>query len=282
MKNILPKTKLNKTYKLVAKSLVLAIFFNLAMYASYVYGEQSSGTPESNSTSYIQSLYTDLQTSNYGSDTTSPDWGTYWNRVKTAAQFTPSGTATASNVNKGKTFYGPDRTLQTGTDAPGYCPTQQYYDSYGAPVTQNTNCTDTLTWTTPTDGIAGTEKKDPRSGLIWSNLLLNSAGTVTFSLITNTTFSWDASAASNIAVGGKTATQLCSERGNGWRLPTQKEIMQAYINGAAFNLSMTWNLYFWSSTESGETTAWYSLLSTGTTYSIVKTTANRQVRCVRG
>ncbi|MEI6054087.1 MAG: DUF1566 domain-containing protein [Candidatus Saccharibacteria bacterium] len=279
MKRLLPKNRLNKTYKLVAKSLVLTVFISLAMYASYVYGEQSSGAPESNSTSYIQSLYSNLQTSGYGSDTAAPDWGTYWNRVKTAAQFTPSGTATASNVNKGKTFYGPDRTLQTGTDAPGYCPTQQYQDNYGAPVTQTANCTNIYTWTTPADGITGTNKQDPQSGLIWSNPLLNSAGTVTFSTTANSPFSWDASAANNVAVGGKTATQLCSERGNGWRLPTQKELMIAYIGGSNFNLVQP-GQYYWSVTENSGSVSWATALSNGYTYADAKVNSH-PVRCVR-
>jgi len=47
--------------------------------------EQSGFSPESGVTSYIKSLYTTLQGLNYGFDTDDPDWGTYWNRIKTAA-----------------------------------------------------------------------------------------------------------------------------------------------------------------------------------------------------
>lgn len=268
-----------KNYKVGIGVITLALVFSLAMWASYAYGEQVGGTPESGSTSYIKSLYTDLQSSGYGSDTASPDWGTYWNRLKTAAQFAPTGTATATNVTKGKTFYGSDRNLQTGTEAPGYCQTQAYHDSYGAPVTQTTNCTDTVTWTVPSGSIAGTEKQDPRSGLIWSNALLNSTGTVTFSPTTNTSWSWDASAAANVAVGNKTAITLCPSMGNGWRMPAQKELMQAYMDGSNFNLSQPANS-FWSATETSSTDAWDVNLSSGYTNYKAKTNTD-QVRCVR-
>lgn len=269
-----------KNYKVGIGVIALALVFSLAMWASYAYGEQVGGAPESGSTSYIQSLYTSLQTSGYGSDTASPDWGTYWNRLKTAAQFAPTGTATAANVVSGKTFYGSDRTQQTGTQpTPGVCPTQAYHDNYGAPVTQTANCTDTVTWTVPSGSIAGTEKQDPRSGLIWSNALVNTAGTATFSSTTNSTWSWDASAATNIAVGNKTAITLCSAMGNGWRLPAQKELMQAYIDGSNFNLSQPAS-DFWSATEYSSTGAWYAFLGNGSTLDRNKTNTN-QVRCVR-
>ena len=269
-----------KNYKVGIGVIALAIVISLAMWASYAHGEQVGGAPESGSTSYIKSLYTALQTAGYGSDINTPNWGTYWNRISTSAQWTPSGTATAADVASGKTFYGTNRTQQTGTQpTPGVCPTQAYHDSYGAPVTQTTNCTNTLTWTVPSGSIAGTEKQDPRSGLIWSNAIVNTAGTATFSPTTNTAFSWDASHANNIAVGNKTAITLCSAMGNGWRLPAQKELMQAYIDGSNFNLSQPGN-YFWSATEFSSTAAWTAYLSSGNTYYNTKTTTY-QVRCVR-
>ena len=238
-----------KQYKVGIGVIALALTFSLSMWASYAYGEQSAGTSESGSISYIKSLYTGLQTSGYGSDSATPDWGAYWNRIKTAAQWVPTGTVTAADVVSGKTFYNNNRTLQTGTlPAPGNCSTQQYYDSYGAPVTQTTNCTNSVSWTVPSGSIAGTEKQDPISGLIWSNALLRSGSTVVFSSTANTVWSWDASADDNKAVGNKTAITLCSGMGNGWRLPTQKELMQAYIDGSAFNLTQPAN-GFWSLTQ---------------------------------
>ena len=280
--------------------------------SSHAYAEQSIGTPDSGVTSYTKSLYTTLQAAGYGSDTNTPDWGTYWNRISTAAQWAPSGTAAAGDVISAKTFYGSSRTQATGTFSPsastatpaevvtgktfvgstgaqqtgtyippayGNCPTQAYHDSYGAPVTQTTNCTASITWTTASPSYTGDDKKDPVSGLVWSQALLNSAGTVTFTTGAPSAWSWDASAANNNAVGTKTASQLCSDRGNGWRLPTQKELMQAYIDGSNFNLTQPAR-YYWSANQYDSTDAWYVALGNGYTLNVSMVSTD-SVRCVR-
>ena len=249
-----------------------------------VYGEQGGNSPTSPTTSYIKTVYDTLQTAGYGTDTNTPDWGTYWNRIATASQWVPSGaTASTTDVLSGKTFYGNSRTLQTGTGqaglAVGSCSTQAYHDSYGAPVTQTTNCVNNVTWTTADPAVTGDDKKDPRSGLVWSRALLNSAGTVTFTTGAPSSWTWDASGTNNIAVGNKTASQLCSDRGNGWRLPTQKELMQAYIDGSYFNLSQT-SYDFWSATEYDSTPAWVVYLDAGIAGYGSKTNTS-YVRCVR-
>jgi len=66
-----------------------------------------------------------------------------------------------------------------------------------------------------------------------------------------------------------------------WRLPTQKELMQAYINGAANNLPNPDHDY-WSSTErySHAGYAWLVYLTNGYTYYTDKTTPF-YARCVR-
>jgi hypothetical protein len=66
-----------------------------------------------------------------------------------------------------------------------------------------------------------------------------------------------------------------------WRLPTQKELMLAYINGAGNNLPNA-NGYHWSSTEfySSQSIAWSVSLGRGYTYSATKSN-NYYVRCVR-
>jgi hypothetical protein len=84
----------------------------------------------------------------------------------------------------------------------------------------------------------------------------------------------------NAAVGGKSASQLCSERGNGWRLPTQKELMQAYIDGSNWNLTNPAN-YFWPFTENDDTYAWIVNLGAGYTNLTNKATGTYYVRCVR-
>lgn len=183
------------------------------------------------------------------------------------------------NIKSGNTIFGVAGTYP----APSSCSTQQYHDSYGASVTEVTNCS--LTWTTASvpvtgdDSLAGRGGYDPRTGLVWSQLLYNNAGTVTFSATLNSIWSWNASAANNIAVGSKTASQLCSERGGGWRLPVQKELMQAYIDGSYWNLTQPSN-YFWSVTEFDASNAWSVRLHYGTTATPTKTSPS-QVRCVR-
>ena len=93
-------------------------------------------------------------------------------------------------------------------------------------------------------------------------------------------WSWDGTTdADSVAVGSKTASLLCSERGNGWRLPTEKELMLAYIDGSYWNLTNPAN-NFWSATGTSATNAYYTSLSNGTTGSTTKT-SSYYVRCVR-
>jgi len=109
-----------------------------------------------------------------------------------------------------------------------------------------------------------------------SGTLTKTAGTGDDTIVFSSTNSKDTN---STAVGGKTASQLCSDRGNGWRLPTQKELMLAYIDGAYWNLTQPSNGY-WSATESSSTSAYYVNLYNGSTGSYGKTSANN-VRCVR-
>ncbi|NCU29538.1 DUF1566 domain-containing protein, partial [Candidatus Saccharibacteria bacterium] len=71
----------------------------------------------------------------------------------------------------------------------------------------------------------------------------------------------------------------CSDRGAGWRLPTQKELLQAYIDGSNYNLVAA-AAYHWSATVYSVTYAWYTYLSLGSTGGNLKGNA-AQVRCVR-
>lgn len=226
-----------------------------------VQAEQSSGSLESGVTSYIKTIYTSLVTLNQGSDAAGSwgDWGGYWNRIHAVTSYLP-----ASMVN------------------------QVYHDSYGAPVTETTNYS--LTWTTNPTPVTGDDNKagrgglDPRTGLTWSMLLLRTGTTVGFASTTNTPFSWGATHANNIGItapvaGNRTAIQLCADQGNGWRLPTQKELMQAYIDGSYWNLTQPSN-FFWSVTEVSASNAWDVYLTTGNTNNNTKT-STYQVRCVR-
>lgn len=62
-------------------------------------------------------------------------------------------------------------------------------------------------------------------------------------------FNYIVSGQNNIVASSKTAESLCSEKGNGWRLPTKDELIEAYNHGAVDNLSQFHNV-FWSSSVS--------------------------------
>ena len=238
-----------------------------------VSAETFPGGTDNGKTSRIKQLTDELATLGYGSTSNTPDWGANWNRISTSAKWTPNGDTTPSDVAEGKTFYSNNRTQQTGTKpSVGVCPTQSWHDSAGAKAD---NCG--LTWTTPAPTQAGDDKKDPNTGLVWSKCLVNNAGANDFSPNTScATYSWDDTFANN---SSRTAIQLCSDRGAGWRLPTQKELLQAYIDGSNYNLVAA-ATYHWSATEYSVTLAWGTNLSTGGTGTILKGNAS-QVRCVR-
>ena len=69
-------------------------------------------TPDSGSTSRLRELYDSLVDLGYGVET--GEWGTIWNRIKSAAEWTPSGDVTADDVKAGVTFYGSSRDQETG------------------------------------------------------------------------------------------------------------------------------------------------------------------------
>ena len=85
--------------------------------------------------------------------------------------------------------------------------------------------------------------------------------------------------ADNADADGNGATGMETD----WRLPTQKELMQAYIDGAANNI-VNPGYNFWSSTEnySSQSYAWIVYLFYGDTATSTKdVSASYYVRCVR-
>jgi hypothetical protein len=120
--------------------------------------------------------------------------------------------------------------------------------------------------------------RDKITGLWWSKRQAsgawNTAWNTCVTTLNNTTYAGNSVAGYN----GQT----------GWRLPTQKELMEAYTHGIRSAASTNWiteshfNSYFWSgsSVSSGTTSAWYVHLAYGATNSGSKTNAY-QVVCVR-
>ena len=279
MKKFLSNPKLNKAFYVV---FVLVLMASFSLVIKQVKAEQSGGSPESGATSKIKTIYDSLTALSHGSDAAGGwgDWGAYWNRIRSAGEWIPNGTVTVTDVKSGKTFYDDSRVQKTGTSVDASsCATQQWYDGH-ASATQLNNCS--LTWTAAAPPVAGDDVKnlDPRTGLIWSQYLRNNVGVVEFVPAGGSTWSWNGTTdPDSIEVGGKTASQLCSERGNGWRLPSEKELMQAYIDGSFWNLTNP-AATFWSRTEYSATDAFYTTLNTGYTNNGTKTNSN-YVRCVR-
>lgn len=271
--------KLNVIIPIIAVAIILG-FVSI----SYVLAEKpTDDTPESGATSYIKATYDSIVALGHGSVAAGAwgDWGSYWNRIRSAAEWVPSGDAETVDVVSGKTYYKDSRTQGTGVrEVASSCSTQAYHDNHASATPAN-NCS--KTWGADAS-VPGAEKKDPVTGLIWSNLLKRNGTVIEFSPTTNTTFSWDASHANNIGItapvaGSRTAAQLCADQGNGWRLPTQKELMQGYIDGSYWNLTQP-SYSFWSLSESTSTYAWFVALNSGNTNTFNKN-YTYQVRCVR-
>lgn len=147
-------------------------------------------------------------------------------------------------------------------------------------------------------GDTGANAKDEATGLIWSYPLTGLTGaswdTETDTAVltegcvpdgncaywdTDTYYSWDNSNSNN---DGSTAQQLCSNH-EGWSLPHQKQLMQAYIDGSYGNLEPSGvGRYYWSATTVSNVAdlAWGVYLSVGLTGYGNKHDSSL-VRCVR-
>jgi hypothetical protein len=127
-------------------------------------------------------------------------------------------------------------------------------------------------------GDSGADAKDESTGLVWS-LPCNGSACASFSDSTPLVYSWDSSGGNN---GSRTAIQLCSDH-SGWFLPTQRQILQGYINGSygTVEAAGTTRAYWSSTTQSADpTNAYFGRFSTGSGNPAAKTGSNN-VRCVR-
>jgi hypothetical protein len=90
------------------------------------------------------------------------------------------------------------------------------------------------------------------------------------------TLEWGA--VSDTEMSWKAAKKWCAKQGEGWRLPTRVELVQAFDEGILTGDDR----WFWSSTEASNNAAlaWYVVLSYGGT-DVNNKTNGGYVRCVR-
>jgi hypothetical protein len=144
-------------------------------------------------------------------------------------------------------------------------------------------------------GEPGAYRKDTNTGLVWSNLATSTSktwfwanncyepGTATYNpggcTSGDLTGCGCVKKSTSIVIG---TTVGCESLDDGlWRTPTQKELMQAYIDGSWGNLSSA-DSYFWSATTFSNNTyyGWVVYLYSGYTLPTNKPNTNK-VRCVR-
>lgn len=286
--------------------------------ATGVLAEQSASTPESGAISRIKAIYDSLVTLGYGSDTASGwgDWGAMWNRIRSAAEWTPDGTASTDDVLAGEIFYAGSRSPLTGTLA---LSGDALVSDVASGKTFYSNSLTQLTGTAPAPfdyslqslatmddyggtyhgeesewvGISGSPfseyadfslesgvvKQDTRTGLIWT---VSSTSTLSneFTL-----------ASDGERPTGGNAIAFCEALNTGtyggidsWYLPTQKELMQAYLDGIySQDVSFGGENYFWSSSAVSDfaDSAWYMEFQFGfVDYDWMSNGAEYSVRCV--
>ncbi len=251
--------KNNKKY-IVGSILSLVVVFsvmtilNNILKANQTYAEQSGGSPESNSNSRLTVLYDNLNNANAGQENINSgekDWGQKWNRIRSA-----------SLEN-----YGLHKKLD--------CATQLHYAGHND-SSKNSFCSNKKRWSkvTGTNYDDQIDKRDDSTGLMWSYVLSNN--------YSQPVSSYNTAPADYISINWSQAKTACQNLGDGnWRLPTQTELMQAYVDGAYFNLTNAGSGSRWSASESNSSNAWYIYWSNGYVTYQNKSYGNSQVVCVR-
>jgi len=91
--------------------------FGLWQIGSTALAEQTGSSPESGATSRIKTIYDSLSSLSHGSDVAGGwgDWGSMWNRIRSAGEWVPAGDASEADVVAGKVFYKDTRTPKTGS-----------------------------------------------------------------------------------------------------------------------------------------------------------------------
>lgn len=267
--------------------IVLGFFLLLTLVFSYrhiqiVRAEQSGSSPESGATSRLVTLANALASLSYGSTASGSwgDWGTSWNRIYSAAT-KPFNDAVARTLkNGGNTDYPQSVGGVDDYNNNGVIPADSYQSSWTTCNVGNNYCG---------TGRSVAEKQEVNTGLVWSPRISSAA---TWFNANNCQYpnalpGDDGVCNTHGEVACKCVKLTSSKTGceayddGNWRLPTQKEIMMAYIDGSWAQLTNAANTY-WSSTTLSTATqlSWYTSQNNGHTRTTTKTD-NSSVRCVR-
>lgn len=265
---------------------ILGVFLGLMTLALgrqflVVQAEQSGGSPTAGSDSRIKQLTDALVSANYGSTDSGSwgDWGDYWNRINSAAR-APFNDAKARGLTNGGNANFPQNVGGIHDDTT--LPTGSYQSTWTVCNSGNSYCG---------TGDSNAEKRDENTGLVWSTRTSASANWFTANNCqqpSNGVAPTGPNACTSNGDEGCKCVKLtssktgCEALGDGnWRLPYQKEMMMAYIDGSGPQLSNS-AAYHWSSTTltTVTQTAWFTTLSTGLTANLTKTNSY-SFRCVR-
>lgn len=243
--------------KLNSLEIILLLIIAVLSLGIFVVGdtlaEQSSDTPESGEDSILKETYDNLKGLGYGSENGS--YGGMWNRIISAANWVPEAGISEEDVKSGVEFYEGSRTLKTGSMKVIDWEKQSLLQSdYLEPVDYGETSSWIKTNTSPEVWY------DEVTGLYWSP----SQGSKTHVCVREmcsffTTVPRGDYDGNNPNCGNAIntcATLSLDANGDGiadtnWYLPSQLELLQAYINGIYKKTSTSWvtTYRFWSSTE---------------------------------
>jgi len=284
------QNKIKKTSFFVLGFLALLTVVLSYRHIQIVRAEQSGSSPESGATSRLSTLAAVLTSLSYGSTASGSwgDWGTSWNRIYSAAT-KPFNDALKSGglKNGGNTDYPKSVGGVDDYNNNGVIPADSYQSSWTTCNVGNSYCG---------TGRSVAEKQEVNTGLVWSPRIssgsnwfvanrckypnglpgddgvCNTHGEVACQCVKDT---------ANEDADNTTAV-TCERYDDGnWRLPTQKELMMAYIDGSWAQLTNAASTYWSSTTHSYATqSSWYTYQGNGYTANASKTN-NNSVRCVR-
>jgi hypothetical protein len=286
----------------------LLIFFSLVIIGlsfsfakEKAFAEQSGSSPESGASSRLKATYDSLVSLGHGSESAGSwgNWGTMWNRIRSAAEWVPSGDATEADVTSGKTFFGGNRIQKTGT-----APTTTDYSTFSKVKSDDymnggssdgDNAGEESIWTNTAGTANGGVWKDSRTGLYWS-VSRGSYSNVMTATYSNCDFyttdpkgsysggDSDCEPAINTCAALSLDATGDSSPETDWYLPSQKELQLAYIDGIynQTNTVFVSTQVFWSPTEVSDDIGkmWTVKLSNGD-ITAVNGGSSYPVRCVR-